>query len=80
MADDIDRAQQYDEMYRDQALNAHLNKLRSGAGMPPMEFGRPVECVDCGEPIEPKRLQANPTAVRCIACQTILEQRNGGRK
>ncbi len=25
-------------------------------------------CVKCGEPIDPKRLKALPTATRCIAC------------
>ena len=25
-------------------------------------------CVQCGEPIDPKRLKALPTATRCIAC------------
>ena len=30
-------------------------------------------CVDCGEPIEKKRLKALPTAQRCIGCQQLLE-------
>lgn len=30
-------------------------------------YGR---CDDCGEPIEGARLDALPTAVRCLACQT----------
>lgn len=25
-------------------------------------------CAKCGEPIDPKRLKAQPTATRCIAC------------
>lgn len=29
------------------------------------EFG---ECVECGEPINPKRLEIDPTALRCIQC------------
>ncbi|MBA3623853.1 MAG: TraR/DksA family transcriptional regulator [Methylibium sp.] len=33
------------------------------------------ECVDCGEAIDPRRLQAQPTAIRCIACQGRAEQR-----
>jgi RNA polymerase-binding transcription factor DksA len=31
------------------------------------------ECVDCGEDIEPQRLEMGK--VRCIACQTIKEKR-----
>jgi RNA polymerase-binding protein DksA len=27
-------------------------------------------CANCGEPIDPKRLKALPTATRCIACST----------
>lgn len=78
MADEIDRAQHYDEMYRDQALAIHFNKLRASAGLPPMELGAKTgECIDCGEPIEPKRIQAKPDAVRCVACQAKHERLNG---
>lgn len=31
------------------------------------------ECEDCGEPIAPARLQANPAALRCAECQQYLE-------
>lgn len=79
MADDIDRAQKYDELYRDQALTAHFNRLRAGAGLQPINFGKTIECVDCGEPIAPKRLQANPSAIRCIACETQYERTQGRR-
>jgi DnaK suppressor protein len=34
-------------------------------------------CSDCGEPIGWPRLNAQPTAGRCIACQEKLEQRTG---
>ncbi|WP_363928338.1 TraR/DksA C4-type zinc finger protein [Thalassospira sp.] len=33
-----------------------------------------TDCVDCGEPIAPKRLAANPHACRCLDCQNSLEQ------
>ena len=36
-------------------------------------------CIDCGEPVTAARLQAYPTAKRCIACQTRHEDRRGGR-
>jgi DnaK suppressor protein len=41
--------------------------LRIGSG----EFGI---CVDCDQPIPYARLEANPTALRCIACQTDYER------
>ena len=34
-------------------------------------------CSDCGEPIGWPRLNAQPTAERCIACQQKLEVRSG---
>jgi RNA polymerase-binding transcription factor DksA len=27
-------------------------------------------CVDCGQPIPPARLEARPTATRCVPCET----------
>ncbi len=32
-------------------------------------------CLDCGEPIPPERIRANPQAVRCVACQAGRERR-----
>ena len=31
------------------------------------------QCADCGAEIAPARLQAWPTALRCVACQTRAE-------
>jgi len=36
------------------------------------------ECIDCGEAIPRARLEANPAAERCIACQQRAEKRVGG--
>ena len=36
-------------------------------------------CMICGEPIALERLQANPAAVCCIACQEKSEGPGGGR-
>jgi len=36
------------------------------------------ECIECGEPIAPARLEANPTARRCAACQARHEKLAGG--
>jgi DnaK suppressor protein len=35
------------------------------------EFG---ECVNCGEEIQPKRLDAIPWTPHCIRCQELVEQ------
>jgi len=37
--------------------------------------GQTRPCRDCGEEIEPARLQAMPGAIRCIECQKIQERR-----
>jgi len=35
-------------------------------------------CLACGEPIDPRRLLVQPTALRCIACQASAEVRAPG--
>lgn len=42
-----------------------------------VEDGSYGTCSDCGEPIGWPRLNAQPTAERCIACQEKLEVRTG---
>lgn len=32
------------------------------------------DCLDCGEPIPLSRLQVQPAALRCAACQAVLER------
>lgn len=32
-------------------------------------------CTDCGQPINPARLQVNPAASRCLTCQENYEER-----
>jgi len=39
--------------------------------------GRYGECVDCGQAISFERLQAQPTAQRCLICQGAFEKRHG---
>jgi DnaK suppressor protein len=48
-----------------QLIEGALNRLREGA------FG---ECVNCGNEINPKRLEAVPWTRYCIACQEKLEK------
>lgn len=39
-----------------------------------LDEGRYGLCAACGAAIDPRRLQAEPFAVRCAACQTALER------
>ena len=51
-------------------IEAALDRLRAG------RYGK---CVECGADIGRERLLVNPTARRCIRCQTRREQTYGGR-
>ena len=42
-----------------------------------LETGEANTCVDCGDDIAFKRLQAYPFATRCIHCQTLHERAYG---
>lgn len=61
------RARELDEI-RD--VEAALERIRNGT------YGR---CLDCGDAITYERLDAYPTAKRCITCQSRHENRRGGR-
>ena len=45
-----------------------------------IEEGTYGRCVDCGQPIPEKRLQALPWAARCVKDEERLEQRNLSRE
>jgi RNA polymerase-binding transcription factor len=45
-------------------VNEALERLESSA------YG---ECLDCGEAIEPRRLDRDPAAALCVTCQTAAE-------
>lgn len=72
--DASDREVRHAEKLRDQQelqdVRAALQRIADG------EYG---ECIDCGKPIAVARLQAFPTAKRCIDCQTRHEGKNTGR-
>lgn len=74
MTDQFDVAQAVEQEFRDRALAAQLTR--------PME--QPDEddegnryCLSCGVEIPPERLEAQPTAVRCVSCQTRKESASG---
>jgi len=68
MADIIDQAQHYDEIYLQGAINAHFAAVSADT------FQGSEYCVDCGDDIEPARRKAVPKATRCIDCQTKHER------
>ncbi len=51
------------------AIDAALQRIAQG------DYGI---CTDCGVDIPTARLHANPTTLRCVACQTTAEQAHGG--
>ncbi len=51
-------------------VEAALARIRNG------QYGA---CIDCGTAIHRDRLSAYPAAKRCIDCQTLHENRRGGR-
>jgi len=56
-------------------IHRHVRELREiDVAIARIDAGFYGECVDCGETIDPKRLEAYPTAVRCIECQSIHER------
>ena len=73
-----DRAQAMTERDDEFAMNEHetaeLGDIE--AALERMDAGTYGQCTDCGVTIAPARLQAYPTAKRCIDCQTVAEQRH----
>ena len=85
--DEVDVAQQNDELFRQSALKAHyagrqntVMTAKSGKAGPSSggmrDLPRHKNCCDCGEKIETARLKAMPNAVRCIGCQEKKERRD----
>lgn len=64
MLTDLDAAIVDRQIVEVRNIEATLKRLASG------EYG---SCVDCGADIPIERLQAYPTAARCISCQSIHE-------
>ncbi|MGX2039814.1 TraR/DksA family transcriptional regulator [Methylocaldum sp. MU1018] len=58
-----------------QTIDRHVQEIREIESalirIGSREFGI---CVDCEQPIALARLEANPTAARCIACQSAYEK------
>jgi|SRR5579872_1611478 len=65
IASEMSAAQQSQTQNMVRALNAAIARLDSG------EFGT---CLNCGQEIGLKRLQALPWARYCVVCQELIEQ------
>lgn len=66
---DLDLARSDSLMEQLRQVNAALLRLRSP------DYGR---CPDCDADIPFDRLQRHPEVLRCVACQSALEKRQGG--
>jgi len=71
--DECDLAAQFQQMDLERALKRALMAARSADE--PFYVGGVRCCLDCGEPIPPERIRANPQASRCVACQAGRERR-----
>jgi phage/conjugal plasmid C-4 type zinc finger TraR family protein len=74
MADDLDRAAEYEALRLKVALENHFAQARDMA-----EADGDGICIDCGEPIPEARQRALPGCRRCIECQQRYESRINGR-
>ena len=56
-------------------MQRHLEELREiDEARSRIEAGSYGDCVDCGREIAAERLLAQPTAKRCVACQSAYEK------
>ena len=71
---------QNDEVLDELAEAERLQARAIRAALQRIEDGSYGQCVTCGEPIDPRRLEALPYATQCIACVRRTEhQGRAGR-
>lgn len=70
MADTIDQAQAYTEVFDAAAHIAHMTRTKEA----PPDGWDGASCVDCFEEIPSKRIEL-VGAIRCVHCQTKRERR-----
>jgi len=77
-----DLAVDFLEMQKEQSLLANEQALLSEVllALKRIDEGKYGLCIDCGNPIPEKRLEAIPWAVRDLKCEQALEQRNLSRE
>jgi DnaK suppressor protein len=73
-----DLAVDFLEMQKEQSLLVNEQALLTEVllALKRIDEGKYGLCVDCGNPIPEKRLEAIPWAVRDVKCEQVLEQRN----
>jgi len=60
-------------------IDRHVQEVRDIEGaLIRIDTGEYGVCIDCAGPINPERLDAYPTAKRCIICQQRYEQTHAG--
>ena len=76
-SEDVERsAEQWDALVLSHLGNGDAHALAEVvAALHRLEAGDYGICLDCEEPIEDARLEALPTAARCISCARIAERR-----
>lgn len=62
-------AMQGQQMAKEAARRRELQLARIDGALKRIESGEFGYCFACGEPIDSRRLQVDPTATRCIGCQ-----------
>jgi DnaK suppressor protein len=67
-------AMQLQAMAKAGQARARLELGRIDAALRRLEEGTCGECLDCGEAIAERRLDANPTADRCVGCAEAREE------
>ena len=67
-------ALQAQEMAREANARRQQQVLAIDRALARLDAGEYGFCVDCGEDIDPRRLDFDPTAATCIACASAQEQ------
>ncbi len=70
---DIAAEQSRDVVDEAQADHATLELEQVVAALRRIDDGSYGQCLDCGEPIDERRLIAMPAAAYCVACQAVHE-------
>lgn len=73
MADDADRAADWQEREQALALARHYAHTPTALGTPLTDRAGHRLCLNCGLPIAPARLAVLPGAIRCRDCQSAQE-------
>ncbi|MDT8388125.1 MAG: TraR/DksA family transcriptional regulator [Thiogranum sp.] len=66
-------ALQQQAMAQDNRQRAEQQLLRITAALRRLDEGRYGDCLECDEPIDPRRLESDPAATLCISCASKRE-------